>query len=347
QRKRTAADILLYGCKDLGFAPHGEYWKQIKKISVVELWNHQRVQSFQFVREEEIEVVIDKIRNVCLKGESTNLTETLALVSNNIISRCVLSQKSEEDDDGQCNKFWSLSKRLMVIFTSFCFGDINKKDIISIIFQLQKDGMLDMDLTQDNIKAILLDMFLAGIDSSASTVEWTMAELLKHPTAMKKLQEEVRNVVGNKPKVEMEDINKMSCLKCVFKETLRLHPVAPLLLPRHTSATVKVGGYDIPSNTTVLINAWAIQREPKWWEKPEEFIPERFENNPINFIGEDFQFIPFGVGRRSCPGLQFGVASKLADGATADNLDMTEPYGIAVYRKSPLHIRPLARFRTL
>ncbi|MBA0801853.1 hypothetical protein Gohar_012194 [Gossypium harknessii] len=329
QRKRTAADILLYGCKDLGFAPHGEYWKQIKKISVVELLNHQRVQSFQFVREEEVEVVIDKIRNVCLKGESINLTETLALVSNNIISRCVLSQKSEEDDDGN-----------------------NKKDIISIIFQLQKDGMLDMDLTQDNIKVILLDMFLAGIDSSASTVEWTMAELLKHPTAMKKLQEEVRNVVGNKATVEMEDINKMSCLKCVFKETLRLHPVAPLLLPRHTSATVKVGGYGIPSNTTVLINAWAIQREPKWWEKPEEFIPERFENNPINFIGEDFQFIPFGVGRRSCPGLQFGVASveymianlvycfdwKLADGATADNLDMTEPYGKAVYRKSPLHV---------
>ncbi|MBA0589155.1 phenylacetaldehyde oxime monooxygenase CYP71AN24-like [Gossypium raimondii] len=288
QRKRTAADILLYGCKDLGFAPHVVYWKQIKKISVVELLNHQRVQSFQFVREEEVEVVIDKIRNVCLKGESINLTETLALVSNNIISRCVLSQKSEEDDDGQCNKFWSLSKRLM-------------------------------------------DMFLAGIDSSASTVEWTMAELLKHPTAMKKLQEEIT------------------------------YPVAPLLLPRHTSATVKVGGYDIPSNTTVLINAWAIQRQPKWWEKPEEFIPERFENNPINFIGEDFQFIPFGVGRRSCPGLQFGVASveymianlvycfdwKLADGATADNLDMTEPYVIAVYRKSPLHIRPLARFRTL
>ncbi|MBA0831279.1 hypothetical protein Goarm_015756 [Gossypium armourianum] len=176
-------------------------------------------------------------------------------------------------------------------------------------------------------------MFLAGIDSSASTVEWTMAELLKHSTAMKKLQEEVRNVVGNKPTVEMEDINKMSCLKCVFKETLRLHPVAPLLLPRHTSATVKVGGYDIPSNTTVLINAWAIQREPQ-------------------------MFIPFGVGRRSCPGLQFGVASveymianlvycfdwKLADGATADNLDMTEPYGKAVYRKSPLHVRHLARF---
>ncbi|KAA3475746.1 cytochrome P450 71A1-like [Gossypium australe] len=314
---------------------------------------------------------------------------------------CTLRQKSEEDDDGKCSKFWSFSKRLMVIFTSFCFGDMfpylgwldmitglipslkalsreidtfldkiieehralksNKKDFISIIFQLQKDGMLDMDLTQDNIKAILLDMFLAGIDSSASTVEWTMAELLKHPTAMKKLQEEVRNVVGNKPKVEMEDINKMSCLKCVFKETLRLHPVAPLLLPRHTSATVKVGGYNIPSNTTVLINAWAIQREPKRWEKPEEFIPERFENNPINFSGEDFQFIPFGVGRRSCPGLQFGVASveymianlvycfdwKLADGDTADNLDMTEPYGIAVYRKSPLHVRRLARCRTL
>ncbi|MBA0652215.1 hypothetical protein Goklo_019488 [Gossypium klotzschianum] len=123
-KKTYGSRYLAYGCKDLGFAPHGEYWKQIKKISVVELLNHQRVQSFQFVREEEVEVVIDKIRNVCLKGESINLTETLALVSNNIISRCVLSQKSEEDDDGKCNKFWSSSKRLMVIFTSFCFGDM-------------------------------------------------------------------------------------------------------------------------------------------------------------------------------------------------------------------------------
>ncbi|GMI67358.1 cytochrome P450, family 71, subfamily A, polypeptide 22 [Hibiscus trionum] len=402
--KTTAADILLYGCKDLGFAPYGEYWKQVKKISVLELFSHKRVQSFQFVRDEEVGVIIDKIRGACRKGESINLSEMLVFVSNNIVSRCVIGRKTEEDD-GTCSKFGLLAKRLMVLLTSFCAGDMfpylrwldmltglvpnlkalsgeldayldqiieeheasksnnggaaaaNKKDFVSIIFQLQKDGMLDMDLTQDNIKAILLDMFLAGTDTTASTAEWLMAELLKHPEAMKKLQQEVRDVVGKKSKVETEDIGKMNYLKCVLKETLRLHPVAPLLLPRQTSASVELGGYDVPSNTTVLINAWAIQRDPEWWENPEEFMPERFENSGVDLKGEDFRFIPFGLGRRSCPGLSFGVASieymvanlvycfdwKLADGGIPENLDMSEVYGIAVNRKTPLHVLPVSQ----
>ncbi|MBA0841512.1 hypothetical protein Goarm_004000 [Gossypium armourianum] len=137
-------------------------------------------------------------------------------------------------------------------------------------------------------------MFVAGIDSSTTTKVWMMAELFNHSNAMKKVQEEVRNVVGNKLKVDAEDISKMKYLKCVLKETLRLHPTGPLLLPRQTSASVKLGGYDIPSNTTVLINAWAIQRDPKWLENPEEFIPERFENSSIDFKGQDFQLNLFG-----------------------------------------------------
>ncbi|KAK8978141.1 hypothetical protein V6N11_062936 [Hibiscus sabdariffa] len=153
----------------------------------------------------------------------------------------------------------------------------------------------------------------------------------------------------------MEDISKMNYLKCVVKETLRLHPVAPLLVPRQTSASVELGEYYIPSNTTVLINAWAIQRDPEWWENPEEFMPGRFEHSNVDFKGEDFQFIPFGAGRRSCPGLQFGVASiehmianlvywfdwKLADGEIAENFDMSEVYGLAVTRKTPLHVLPV------
>ncbi|MFQ6651036.1 hypothetical protein Gotur_023156 [Gossypium turneri] len=154
--------------------------------------------------------------------------------------------------------------------------------------QLQKDGMYEMDLTRDNIKAILLDMFVAGSDTTTATIEWMMAELLKHPN----------------------DINKMHYLKCVVKETLRLHPAAPLLAPRRTSASVKLGGYDIPSNTTIIINGWAIHRDPNWWENPEEFIPERFEDSSnTDFQGQDFHFIPFGFGRRACPGMQFGVVA--------------------------------------
>ncbi|KAK9019576.1 hypothetical protein V6N11_054092 [Hibiscus sabdariffa] len=320
----------------------------------------------------------------------------LMSVLSNIVSRCVLSHKS----DG-CSKFGQLGKRMLILLTSFCIGDMfpylrwldvvtgyipslkalsmefgafldqvieehralenheensHKKDFVSIIMQLQKDGMLEMDLTRDNIKAILLDMFVGGIETSTTTAEWMMAELLKHPHAMKKVQQEVRDVVGNKSKVDMEDISKMEYLKCVLKETFRLHP-AGVLVPRKTSANVKLGGYDIPSDTTIMINVWAIQRDPKWWENPEEFIPERFEKSSIDFKGEHFHFIPSGFGRRRCPGIPFGIASveylmanllywfdwKLAAGEIAENLDMTEVYGLSVTKKIPLHVQPMPR----
>ncbi|KAL4289617.1 hypothetical protein GQ457_14G024280 [Hibiscus cannabinus] len=153
-----------------------------------------------------------------------------------------------------------------------------------------------------------------------------MAELLKHAGAMKKVQEEVRNVAGNKSRVDMEDINRMEYLKC----------------------------YDIPSDTTISINSWAIHRDPEWWEKPEEFIRERFENNSIDFQGQDFHYIPFGFGRRACPGMLFGAASveyvlanllcwfdwKLPRGEIAEDLDMTELYGLTITRKKPLYVLP-------
>ncbi|KAK8999252.1 hypothetical protein V6N11_070428 [Hibiscus sabdariffa] len=378
--------------------PHDEYWRQVKKVSVVELFSHKREHSFQFVRGEEVEILINKIRSACLKGETVNLTAMLMFATSNMVSRCVLSHKSEEEDG--CSKLGLMARRMMVLFSSFCIGDMfpylrwldlvtgyvpslkalsaefdvfldqviqdhitlesheetKQKDFVSIIMQLQKDGMLGMDLTRDNIKAILLDMFVGGTDTTTTTMDWMMAELLKHPNAMKKVQEEVRKVVGNKGKVDAEDISKMQYLKCVTKETFRLHPAAPLLVPRKTSASVKLKGYDIPSGTTIMINGWAIQRDPEWWEKPEEFIPERFENSSIDFKGEDFEFIPFGFGRRGCPGLPFAVASieyvvanllywfdwKFPAGETADNLDMTELYGVSVNRKSPLRVIPIS-----
>ncbi|XVF49787.1 hypothetical protein PTKIN_Ptkin04bG0043300 [Pterospermum kingtungense] len=396
----TAGNILLYGCTDIGFAPYGEYWRQVRKISVHELFSIGRVQSFQFVREEEVGHVINKIHNASAKGESIDLTEMIMAVFNNIISRCAFSRKFEEEDGS--NKFGQLARRLEILLTSFCIGDlfpylkwmdvltgfipslkaasgevnalfdkiieehralkntdqITRMDFVSILLQLQEDGMLEVDLTEDNLKALILDMFMGGTDTSSTTVEWLMAELLKNPNIMKKVQEEVRNVVGKKPKVDVNDINQMEYLKCVIKETLRLHPAAALSVPRETTASVKLGGYDIPSNTTVLINIWAIQRDPKWWEKPEEFIPERFENNPVDYKGQDFHFIPFGIGRRGCPGMQFGVSSieylvanllywfnwKLLAGENVENLDMTELYGLTVSKKVPLHVVPVSRF---
>jgi cytochrome P450 len=197
--KTTAANILFYGCQDVAFSPYGEYWRQAKKISVLELLSLKSVQSFQYVREEEVEALINKIRRSCLKGVSVNLSEMLIATSNNIASRCILGQKFEEENGK--SRFRQLSRRVMVLFVAFCFGDFfpslgwidvftglipslkatfreldaffdqvieehetkksddyrpNKLDFVDILLRLQKNSMLDFELTKDNLKAILI-----------------------------------------------------------------------------------------------------------------------------------------------------------------------------------------------
>jgi cytochrome P450 len=195
-------------------------------------------------------------------------------------------------------------------------------------------------------------MFVGTTDTSITTMEWAMAELMKRPIIMKKAQEEVREVVGRKSKVVVNDVNQMCYLKCIIKETLRLHPPVPFLVPRETSASARLGGYDIPCKTRVYVNSWAIHRDPKFWEKAEEFLPERFSsnNNPMDFIGKDFQYIPFGGGRRVCPGMSAGLATVefvLANllywfdwelPGSAEELDMSEVFGLAIHKKVPLHL---------
>ncbi|XP_059443423.1 cytochrome P450 71A1-like [Corylus avellana] len=401
--KTTAANMLLYGCKDVAFSPYGEHWRQARKICVLELLSLKSVQSFEFVREEEVEVLINKISDSCHNGASVNLSEMLIATSNNIVSRCVLGQKFEEEEDGK-SRFGHLSRRVMVLLGAFCFGDFfpflgwidfltgfipslkatfreldvlfdqiveehktmkteddepNRKDLVDILLKLQKRGMLEIELTQDNLKAILLDMFVGGSDTTSTTLEWLMAELIKNPNIMKRAQEEVRRVVGKKSKIDVNDINQMDYLKCILKETLRLHPPAPLSAPRETSASVKFGGYDIPPKTRVFINTWAIQRDPTIWERAEEFLPERFKDNPVDFKGQDFEFIPFGGGRRGCPGLTFGVTAveyvianilcwfdwRLpSDIVQGEGLDMSEVDGLTVTKKVPLHLVPILHF---
>ncbi|KAF5476689.1 hypothetical protein F2P56_003403 [Juglans regia] len=401
--RTTAADILLYGCTDIGFASYGEYWRQVRKICVLELLSLRRVQSFQYVREEEVLLLTNRIRESCLKQTSVNLSEMFFATSNNIVSRCTLGQKYE-GGDGK-SRFGQLARRVVVLLTAFCVRDFfpslgwidvltglipslkavvreidpfldqvveehrkmrsdhdhdqpnYKKDFVDILLQLQdQDGMLDYEFTQDNLKAILLDMFLGGSETSSTTLEWLMAELIKNPNIMERAQEDVRRVVGNKLKIDENDIHQMCYLKCVLKETLRLHPPAPLLLPRETSSSVKLGGYDIPPKTKVFVNTWAIQRDPTVWERAEEFLPERFIDNPIDFRGQDFEFLPFGGGRRGCPGLIFSVAAveyvianilcwfdwrmPSASVHGKDHLDMGEVYGVTVSKKVPLHLVP-------
>ncbi|KAJ0106344.1 hypothetical protein Patl1_18170 [Pistacia atlantica] len=226
----------------------------------------------------------------------------------------------------------------------------DQKNFVDVLLEIQKDSKSGDSVGRDGIKAIILDMFAAGTDTTYTALEWAMTELLRHQEVMKLLQNEIRKIIGSKPNISEVDLEKMHYLKAVIKESFRLHPPVPLLIPRESTEDVKVQGYDILAKTRVIINAWAIGRDPKYWEEPQEFRPERFLSSSIDFKGQDFQLIPFGAGRRGCPGTSFANATiELALASLLHKfewavpsegrgtiLNVTEYPGITVRRKFPL-----------
>ena len=200
---------------------------------------------------------------------------------------------------------------------------------------------------------MLQDMYLAGTDSTATAVEWTITELIRHPHCMEKLQGELDTVVGKDRVISETDLPNLPYLQAVVKESFRLHPPAPLGLPHLSREPTTVLGYDLPTNTQLFLNIYAIQRDPKYWPNPLDFNPERFIEHPeIDVKGNHIQFIPFGAGRRQCPGMslgillvQFGVARlvqgfhfRLPTSADPRNLDISESPGITAPRANPLSV---------
>ncbi|KAK6161516.1 hypothetical protein DH2020_004897 [Rehmannia glutinosa] len=231
-----------------------------------------------------------------------------------------------------------------------------KKDFLQILLEIQEKEDSDMSIIEKHVRAILMDIVAGGTDTSATTVEWAMAELMKNPDAMAKAQKELSDVVGLNNIVEEYHMPKLKYLEAVFKETLRLHPAIPLLIPRSPAQSSTVGGYTIPTNSRVFINVWSIQRDPSIWDNPLEFKPERFlgENEKLDFRGNHFHYLPFGSGRRICAGLALAermliylLASllhsfdwKLPEGET---FDMLETFAILLRKSTPLLVNPNPR----
>ncbi|XP_077235491.1 flavonoid 3'-monooxygenase CYP75B137-like [Tasmannia lanceolata] len=231
------------------------------------------------------------------------------------------------------------------------------KDFLKLLLELTEDGDRKTPFTVTDLKALLLDMMVAGTDTTSTMVAWAMGELLRHPQEMKKVQEELEQVVGMNNVVEEPDLPKLRYLDAVLKETHRLHPALPLLVSRSPSETCVVGGFTVPKGCQVMVNAWAIQRDPKVWSNPLEFKPERFlteEYSKCEIRGTDYRYVPFGSGRRICVGLPlaermlpFVVASLVHSfewrWPEGTNYEFAEKFGIVTKQAVPLVAIPSPR----
>ncbi|KHG28615.1 Cytochrome P450 [Gossypium arboreum] len=308
----VVAKITTYECTDIVFAPYGTYWRNLRKICTSELLSAARVASFRSIREEEHRV--EKIHG-----------ETDRIVGNIVNDHKESRAKGRSEDE-------------------------YREDLVDLLLRLQEDG--EFPLTDNNIKAILFDVFSAGSETSATAVEWAMSEMIKNPRVMTKAQAEVRQVFEGKGNVDETGVHQLKYLKCVIKETLRLYPVIPLLIPRESSCVVN--GFEIPAKTRVIVNAWAIGRDPNYWIEPEMFEPERFVNSSVHFMGTNFEFIPFGAGMRICPGILFALQNvelplaqllfhfdwKFSWGMKQEDMDMTEKFGVSMKRENDLVLVP-------
>ncbi|CAN0872297.1 Cytochrome P450 83B1 [Linum grandiflorum] len=333
---------LSYNGLDLAFAPYGSYWREMRKICVVHLFNSNRVQSFGPIREFEVSQMLEKISKSSFgSNKPFNLSDAMTSLTSTIICRVAFGKR----------EFDAFYQEVIDEHLDPNRAKPKQEDILDVLLQIWKDRSFKVQLTFDNIKAILMNVFIGGTDTSAAAVVWAMTYLMKNPIKMRKAQEEVRCAIGKKGFVNEQDIQQLSYLKAVVKETMRLQPAVPFLVPRESIENCNLGGYVIPAKTVIYLNAWAIGRDPEaWGENPEEFKPERFIGNSIDVKGVDFELIPFGGGRRICPGIHMGLSTvelslanllyafdwEMPTGVKSEDLDMEISPGLAMHKKNAL-----------
>ncbi|XP_050377145.1 trimethyltridecatetraene synthase-like [Argentina anserina] len=229
--------------------------------------------------------------------------------------------------------------------------DYVAKDMVDSLLQLVDDPDLEVKLTIDSVKAFIQDLIAGGTDTSATTLEWAMSELIKQPNLITRATEELDRVIGRDRWVEEKDIPQLPYIEAIMKETMRKHPAVVLLPPHLALEDCNVAGFDIRKGSRVFINTWSIGRDPSVWEAPEKFNPERFlENKGIDVRGQSFELLPFGSGRRMCPGYSLGLKVigsclanmlhgfnwKLPENMKIKDLGMEEASGLVTHRKFPL-----------
>uniref|UniRef100_A0A803P5Y1 Cytochrome P450 n=1 Tax=Cannabis sativa TaxID=3483 RepID=A0A803P5Y1_CANSA len=322
----TAVDYLTYGSADFSFTPYGPYWKFMKKICMTQLLGGKTLDQFLPLRREEIK----KFLHLMLKKADQKEEDYIWFCKNLDLQGFGKRLKKVRD------KFDSMMDRIIKeheeVRSKKESEDDTVKDLLDMLLDISEDESSEFKLTRENIKAFILDIFTAGSDTSALTIEWALSELVKNPNIMQKAREEIDTLVGQTRLVEESDIGNLPYLQAIVKETLRLHPTGPMAV-RESTERCTINGYDIPEKTQLFVNLWAIGRDPKHWESPLEFKPER-----------------------GCPGTSLAmlvVQATLAamiqcfDWKVDGVVDMEEGSGLTLPRAHPLVCVPIARLNPL
>ncbi|XP_055819989.1 cytochrome P450 71AU50-like [Solanum dulcamara] len=389
-----AATYLAYGQKSIVFANYGPYWRNIRKLVTLDLLTNQKINSFQSMRRQQVELMIKSLKNDPLVV--VDLSAKVASLNADITCLMVFGKKfMDEDLDSRGFKailqevvhlgatpnlgdffpflglidLQGLTRRLKdlsKVFDEFLEKIIDEhvqsreqkqsKDFVDTLLDTMQSGEAEFQFDRNHIKAILVDILVAAIDTSATSIDWIVTELLRHPHVMKKLQKELEEVVGLERMVKESDLEKLKYLDMVVKEGMRLHSIVPVT-QREAMEDCVVDGFHIRKGSRIMINHYAIQRDPNVWSEPEKFFPERFVGSNIDIRGRDFQLLPFSSGRRSCPAVQLGIITVrfmvaqlvhcfdwgLPNGMQPCDLDVDEKFGIVTSKENHLMVIPTYR----
>ncbi|KAF7814034.1 cytochrome P450 71A1-like [Senna tora] len=394
--KFAAGKYTMYNYANITWSQYGPYWRQARKMLLTELFSPKRLDSYEYIRKEEIKCMVKDLYESANK--TIVLKHHLFALTLNVISRMVLGKKFTGKSNAVVSsghEFFEMVDELLLLNGVLNIGDfipwlnfvdlqgyikrmkdLSKKldkwmedvldeheerrrkkienyvaeDMVDVLLQLSQDPTLEVKIQRDGVKSLTLELIAAGTDTSSVTLEWAMCELLRKPKIFKNAREELDKVIGRERWVEEQDIPNLPYINAIMKETMRLHPVVPMLIPRLARQDFKIAGYDIPKGTQVLVHVWGIGRDPSIWNRPNEFQPERFIGKAIDVKGHNFELLPFGAGRRMCPGYSLGLKViqvslanllhgfnwKLPGNMKEEELDMEEIFGLSTPKKSPL-----------
>ncbi|KAF9592391.1 hypothetical protein IFM89_014642 [Coptis chinensis] len=366
---RTTNEALRVHCYDEGsmaLGQYGPYWRMLRRICTTELFTNSRINGTESLR---MKCIDNMIRWIWDEAKITKNPKDAEFFTS-IAKAIELGGRPNIADffpflrwlDPQGIK---RKMRCDMAYThKFAYGFVEerilerkngkkntKKDFLDVLLDFQgnqRDGEPE-NISEKNIGIMILELFAASTDTTTSTIEWALTELLRNPSIMRNVQAELDQVLVQN-KMEEVDVGSLRYLQAVVKETLRLHPPVPLLIPRRAMDDTKFMGYSVPKDTQILVNVWAIGRDPVFWDDPLSFKPERFLSSNIDYKGRHFQFIPFGAGRRICVGMSLAHRTlhlalgsliqsfewALEDGVTPENMDMTERLGVALRKADPL-----------